>query len=198
MFFYCSVSAKEGPNVNETTLQDSRILRRRVRYLLWFFIVALAVSGLTAFPIQTEINALHRMAGEGSFMQRMWPEMAAWITYLQRGITEVCGKYPFMQYGTDWLAFAHLIIAIFFIGALRDPVRNIWVVQVGMIACVLVIPLAMICGPLRGIPFHWRLVDCSFGVFGIIPLWVVHRWIRRIEALECGTPRNTGSPSGPF
>jgi hypothetical protein len=40
-----------------------------------------------------------------------------------------------------------------------------------MIACVAIIPLAFICGPIRQIPFYWRLIDCSFGVFGIIPLY---------------------------
>ncbi|SCF41963.1 hypothetical protein [Micromonospora mirobrigensis] len=34
-----------------------------------------------------------------------------------------------MLYGTDWLAFAHLVLAVAFWGPLRDPVRNVWVVQ---------------------------------------------------------------------
>jgi hypothetical protein len=93
-------------------------------------------------------------------------------------------KYPFIFYGTDWLAFAHVVIAVAFWGPLRDPIKNIWVVEFGMIACVMVIPLAMIFGPIRGIPFFWRLADCSFGVFGIIPLWLVRNDIRRIIALE--------------
>jgi len=87
-----------------------------------------------------------------------------------------------MAYGTDWLAFAHLVIAVAFWGPLKDPVRNIWVIEFGMIACVLVIPLALIAGPIRGIPFFWQLVDCSFGVFGIIPLWLCRRDILRLEA----------------
>ena len=36
----------------------------------------------------------------------------------------------------------------------------------GIAACLAVIPLALICGPIRGIPFYWRLIDCSFGVIG--------------------------------
>jgi hypothetical protein len=89
-----------------------------------------------------------------------------------------------MFYGTDWLAFGHLMIAIAFIGPLRDPVRNIWVVEFGMIACVLVIPAALICGFVRGIPFFWRLIDCSFGVFGIVPLYLAWRLIRRAGAVH--------------
>jgi hypothetical protein len=83
-------------------------------------------------------------------------------------------------YGTDWLAFAHLVIAVAFWGPLRDPVRNVWVVHFGMIACVAVIPLALIAGPARGIPWWWLLVDMSFGVFGIVPLLFAERAIRRL------------------
>jgi hypothetical protein len=89
-----------------------------------------------------------------------------------------------MFYGTDWLAFAHIVIAIAFVGPLRDPVRNIWVVEFGLIACALVIPAALIFGPLRGIPFFWQLIDCSFGVGGFIPLWVTRQQIVRLQTLE--------------
>jgi len=102
-------------------------------------------------------------------------------------------RYPFILYGTDWLAFAHLMIAVAFIGPLRDPVRNIWVIQSGMIACVCIIPLAAIAGPIRGIPFGWSLIDMSFGVVGIIPLIIVCRLTRRLErerAAVAGTSTN--------
>jgi hypothetical protein len=74
-------------------------------------------------------------------------------------------KFPFLAYGTDWLAFAHLMIAVAFIGPLRDPVRNRWILEWAMICCVGVLPLAFIMGPIRG-PFGWTLVDCAFGVVG--------------------------------
>jgi hypothetical protein len=93
-------------------------------------------------------------------------------------------KYPFLAYGTDWLAFAHLVIAVAFVGPLRDPVRNVWVIEFGMIACVMVIPLALIAGAARGIPIFWRLIDCSFGVFGIVPLRLCWREIKRLERGE--------------
>ena len=95
-------------------------------------------------------------------------------------VTEANERYPFLFYGTDWLAFGHLVIAIVFLGPLRDPVRNIWVIEWGMIACVLVIPTAMLCGPIRGIPFWWRLIDCSFGIFGILPLALARRCTGRM------------------
>ena len=163
---------------------ETQILRSRVRYLLVFFVVSLVISGLTAVPLKLEITILQNTIGEGTFVEQWWPALAHWISFVHRGLTEMSQKYPFIFYGTDWLAFAHVVIAVAFWGPLRDPVKNIWVVEFGMIACVLVIPLAMICGPIRGIPFFWRLADCSFGVFGIIPLWLARNDIRRIIALE--------------
>jgi hypothetical protein len=67
---------------------------------------------------------------------------------------------------------------------IKDPLRNIWVLEFGMVARVLIVPLALICGPLRGIPLFWQVVDCSFGVFGIIPLWLCRNTILRIAKLE--------------
>ena len=75
----------------------------------------------------------------------------------------------------------NIVIAVFFIGPLIDPVRNVWVLRAGIIACVLVIPLALICGALRQIPFGWRLIDCSFGAIGVIPLYYCLKLVTTLE-----------------
>ena len=64
---------------------------------------------------------------------------------------------------TSWRTGANLVIALVFWGCLRDPVRNVWVVDFGMIACAAVIPFALVSGRLRGIPWFWQGVDMSFG-----------------------------------
>lgn len=163
---------------------EGHILAKRVRILLGCFILLLLLSGVTAFPLQWEIGILVKLLGPGTFMENLWPALAEWVAFVFQGLTETHQRYPFIAYGTDWLAFAHIVIAIAFVGPLRDPVKNIWVIEFGMIACVLVLPLALIFGPVRGIPFFWRLIDCSFGVFGFIPLWVTRNTIKRIEQLE--------------
>jgi hypothetical protein len=84
-------------------------------------------------------------------------------------------------YGTDWLAFAHLVIAVFFIGVHLDPVKNKFIVQAGMIACAGVFPLAFIMGPQRDIPFFHQLIDCSFGIIGFIPLYMMYKKINHLE-----------------
>ena len=90
--------------------------------------------------------------------------------------------YPFLFYGTDWLAFGHVVIALAFIGPLRNPWRNRWVVEWGILACVLVIPWALVFGPLRGIPFFWRLIDTSFGFGGLALLLPAYRLIGKTAA----------------
>ena len=72
------------------------------------------------------------------------------------------------------------MIAMFFIGPFRDPVRNAWVLRCGLVACAGVIPLALICGHIRGIPLQWRLIDCSFGIIGAIPLLYCLSLIKRM------------------
>ena len=162
-----------------------RVLLRRIRWLLGFFMAALVLSGLTAFPLEWELGVLARVLGipEGASPDS-YAGLNYWIATVRGGLQETYARYPFVAYGTDWLTFAHLILAILFIGPWRDPVRNEWVIRFGMIACALVIPTALICGPLRGIPLFWQLIDCCFGVFGMIPLWFCRRFALELATLE--------------
>lgn len=155
----------------------------RVRIWIFLFVAGLVAAGITAFPLEWELGILYRLAADpASPVAAALPGLAWWIAFVNEGVQVTYHRYPFMAYGTDWLAFAHIVIAVAFLGPLRDPVRNVWVIEFGMLACVLVIPLALVAGPIRGIPFFWQLVDCSFGVFGILPLWLARRDILRLGA----------------
>ena len=142
------------------------------RISLSLFIAGLLVSGITAFPLLAEISLLCRWLGINDLAAyQTLSGFRGWLAFVWFGLGKTYAAFPFVGYGTDWLAFGHFIIAMFFIGPFRDPLRNAWVLRVGIIACAAVIPLALICGPLRNIPFEWRLIDCSFGVLGAIPLF---------------------------
>jgi len=158
-------------------------LRQRVRILSWIFIVGLVISGATAIPLQWELDTIVRMPGAGDGATAT-SGFVAWIQTVRGGLRATYAAYPWMAYGTDWLAFGHFVIAVAFVGALRDPVRNAWLFTFGMIACALVVPYAFVMGGLRGIPIGWRLIDCSFGVFGILPVWHCRRCVAEIEALQ--------------
>jgi hypothetical protein len=155
-------------------------LTRRIRILTMFFILGLVISGVTAIPLNTEISLLAKWFPSNSGSPAI-AEMARWLGKVQAALGETKQNFPFLFYGTDWLAFGHFVIALAFVGALRDPVRNRWLFSFGMIACALVVPYALMFGALRGIPFWWRLIDCSFGVFGFVPLWLCHKWADELE-----------------
>jgi hypothetical protein len=154
---------------------------RRIRGWILFVIFGLAISGITAFPLQHEIEWTGSALG---ISQNSTPDqldgLRHWIATIRQGLQQTNARYPFIAYGTDWLAFAHLILAVLFIGPYRDPVKNIWVIEFGILACIGVIPLALICGQIRGIPIEWRLVDCSFGIIAIGPLWICRTIVRRV------------------
>lgn len=155
------------------------IQKRLIRRWLVFFIIALIISGATAFALETEMR----------WLVVSWPfsrsgALFGWVNRVYESLVEINIRYPYLAYGYDWLAFAHVVIAIAFIGPLRDPVRNKWVIEFGMIACILVVPLAFIAGAVRGIPVYWRLIDCSFGLTGLIPLTICYRTIKKLEQQE--------------
>jgi len=153
--------------------KDRRL--KQLKALTWLFIIGLFISGATALPLQTELDAFAKFLGHSQ------SGFAEWIWKIHYALDDTYGRYPFLAYGTDWLAFGHFVIALAFVGALRDPVRNRWLYQFGMISCMLVVPYAMICGGVREIPVYWRLIDCSFGVFGFIPLWFCWKWTGELE-----------------
>ncbi|GAA0655243.1 hypothetical protein GCM10009535_37630 [Streptomyces thermocarboxydovorans] len=163
-------------------MSDRVALLKGIRAWLVVFVVGLVLSGVTAFPLVHELRwaeEVLRSLAAGEYL----PGLMEWVERVRTGLDTADAGYPFLLYGTDWLAFAHLVIAVAFYGPYRDPVRNIWVVEFGMIACAGIVPLALVCGPIRGIPLWWSVIDMAFGVFGVIPLWIVRRKIRRLESL---------------
>lgn len=143
--------------------KDIRLIRR----LLLFFIIVLFLSGVTAIPVAAELSLLLKIFSSPT-------QLHYWLEKVLSAYKKINNDTPFLLYGYDWLAFAHFILAILFVGPYRDPVKNIWVIEFGLIACILIFPLAFIAGYFRGIPIGWRLIDCSFGVFGFVLLWICY------------------------
>ncbi|MBP7555584.1 MAG: hypothetical protein KA821_04945 [Chitinophagaceae bacterium] len=150
---------------------------RLIRRWLLFFVISLLVSGLTVLPLQAELDMLARSFSPDSILGQ-------WFSEVRDAWRQTNGRYSFLAYGYDWLAFGHLVIALLFIGVYRDPVRNRWIIEWAMICCLLIIPVALLSGYVRNIPFWWRLVDCSFGILGLIPLSICHSRICELEEAE--------------
>ncbi len=149
-------------------------IENEIRGWVIFFIVSLFLSGLTAIPLETELG----------FLTRFFPldtPIGSWLDKVYMALHQTNKEYPFLAYGYDWLAFAHFALAILFIGPLKNPVKNKWVIEFGMLACAMIIPFALLAGHYRCIPIWWRLIDCSFGIIGTIPLFICIRKINQLE-----------------
>ena len=146
-----------------------------VKRLLLGFLIILFLSGLTAIPVEFELSFLLKIFSSPNPIHN-------WLDKVLSAYKQLNHDTPFLLYGYDWLAFAHFILAILFVGPYRDPIKNIWVIEFGLIACILIFPLALIAGPFRGIPMGWRVIDCCFGVFGAVPLWICYSKTKELIA----------------
>ena len=90
---------------------------KEIKGWLIFFMITLFLSGLTAIPLEKELEFLSGFFPLGS-------SIGDWIDKVYTGLHETNKKYPFLAYGYDWLAFAHFVLAILFIGPFKNPVRN--------------------------------------------------------------------------
>jgi hypothetical protein len=144
-----------------------------IKRCLLLFIIVLFISGLTVLPAELELKTAMSMVPVGSAVYN-------WLDKILDAYMSVAMHKNFLLYGYDWLAFAHFVLAILFIGPYKDPVKNSWVIEFGMIASLLILPFAFVAGSIRGIPVWWRLVDCSFGVFGFLLLWYCYRKVKII------------------
>ena len=184
-------SEPKSGNAHQNGSSDSRVLRRRIRWIILFFMVALIFSGVTAIPLIWELEILTNLAGvDTSQPTENYSGLQYWLAHVYEGLVETDANYPFIAYGSDWLAYAHFVIAIAFIGPWRDPIRNIWIIDWALIACLGVFAIAFIFGPYRGIPFFWPLIDCSFGFFGFIVLFWLRINIKRLEKCESAREEN--------
>jgi hypothetical protein len=123
------------------------------------YIVALVVAGVTAFPVECELNLLCSIFSIDQETINQMKDNAiqplfSWLYNVKIGITETNDKYPYLAYGFDWLAYAHLMIAALFVGPYRDPIKNKWV---NVLLCIN-IPS---CFHLWTNPFNSVLLDIS-------------------------------------
>ena len=136
----------------------------------------LFVSGVTIWPWDIElsfaISALQTIAGPEPLIQLLQD--------IQQDMRLLEQSNSFVLYVADWLAFAHLVLVVLFLMALKNPIRNVLVVRFGILCSLSVPVLAITCIPMRGIPLFWILIDSSFALCAI-PLWIALKDIRKLE-----------------
>lgn len=154
---------------------------RKAKIMLGLIVFGLLVSAITIWPAVPELKFVIKIIGDNT---NRAGELYQFLSQALNGLEIINDTNPYMLYAHDWLAFAHIVLAILFAGAIRDPVRNIWIIQCGLIMCALVPVLAGICIPLRGLPCWWFLIDSSFAPAAAIPLWIALKAVKKIEALQ--------------
>ena len=83
---------------------------RRIRFWLAVFIIGLVLSGITAFPLETELSWLVSILHAGWLRPiSEFTGLLPWIERVYDALRTTNAYYPFLAYGTDWLAFAHLV-----------------------------------------------------------------------------------------
>lgn len=146
--------------------------------MLYIVAFGLFISGVTVWPAIPElklgVKILETIGDPVSELQRFTIQVID-------GLEAVKRDHHFLMYGYDWLAFAHICLAILFAGAAKDPVRNKWIVQCGLIMCALIPVLAGICIPWRGIPGYWFFIDFAFAPAAALPLFIALRDIKKEE-----------------
>ena len=151
---------------------------KRARIMILIVALGLFFSGITVWPMKWELK---------TFVEIVWGNnepkniIHSFMLQVINGIDAVEILYPFMLYGYDWLAYAHIMLAVLFAGAIRDPVRNKWIVQCGLVMCAIIPVLAGIFIPLRGLPLYWIFIDSAFAPGAALPLWIALRDILKVE-----------------
>src|SRR5438874_13677931 len=106
----------ERAMVHLADMNSAELLRRRIQWLTWIVIAGLFFGGATAIPLQTELNWVVRVVGAD---QPAAGGISQWLVRVRDALNDIYARYPFMAYGTDWLAFGHFMIALAFTWALR-------------------------------------------------------------------------------
>jgi hypothetical protein len=76
--------------------QEKKLLRK-IRFLIILFIIGLILSGITAFPIETQLSIAVKHLS-------LFPEfLGNWLNTVYIAVKSTNVNFPFISYGTDWL-----------------------------------------------------------------------------------------------
>ena len=162
-------------------------IKFRIRIMLVIFIIGLGISCQAVIFVRPQLAWFKKYSGPETFVGRNFPSVSEWVSSLHEGFTITYETYPFIEYCMLWLAFAHIVLIIMCVGVVKNPVRNIWIVQGCMISCIMLVPTVLLLGPVFRIPLFHCIIDGLFGLAGIIPLGIVYRDIKRLSEVKSKT-----------
>jgi hypothetical protein len=98
---------------------------RRPRILMLVVAFVLFMSGVTIWPWEIELELLLSVLDATGGPQALADTVQSILTDMRR-LRDENSAIPYLG---DWLAYAHIVLCVLFLMALKDPVRNILVVR---------------------------------------------------------------------
>jgi hypothetical protein len=71
-------------------------------------IIGIFLGGVSAFPLEWKLRVLTSWISETTTVGSAFPGLAHWLSYVREGLENADRFYPFLAYGTDWLAVARI------------------------------------------------------------------------------------------
>ncbi|MBW8016467.1 MAG: hypothetical protein FVQ82_09785 [Planctomycetes bacterium] len=156
---------------------------KKIRIYLVIFFFGILFSLHTVLFVEPETEFFYQYLGPNTTVGEKLPFFSEWIEDIYISVKVTYTNYPAIAYCMDWLSYACVVFAIFMIGAIKDPVKNIWIIQAYMLACLLAAALPFIAGPFRDIPIFWRCLDGSFGIIGFLVLLTPYKLTKTLQKL---------------
>ncbi|HTV08401.1 MAG TPA: hypothetical protein VMD97_05090 [Candidatus Aquilonibacter sp.] len=87
-------------SASSTSPEAACLLRRSIRIWLAFVILGLFASGVTAFPLQHELDLVIGISAHLGLAGHA-PALDAWFLRVGDALADTNARYPFLAYGTD-------------------------------------------------------------------------------------------------
>ncbi len=143
----------------------------------------LLLKGVLTFALILQSHAFLSVLARSAHFGAGTP-LFDWINHVHLTLAATGGTAPFLAYSTDSLALAYILFGILFLGPYRDPVRNEWIINFGLLGCVGIFLLAVIAGPLRNIPVFWRWINTSFALACALPLLLCRHYLKLLKHID--------------
>ena len=171
------------PSFPQVSPPHSSGLLTRIRLCLGILIAILLVNGITGFSLIRGSEACLNILARTAHLSAGSP-LFDWLSQVHHALVVSAGSTPFLAYSTDSLALAYILFALLFLGPYRDPVRNQWVINFGLVGCLAILLLAAIAGPLRGVAVSWRMVNACFALACALPLLLCRHYLSLLKHMD--------------
>ncbi len=163
-------------------------LLTRIRLCLALLMAGLLFSSLPGFfPLNGTKWILGLLARTSHFGDGT--PLFTWFLGTRQALMATSLTARFLFYATNRDGLSRILFALLFLGPYRDPVRNRWVINFGLLSCAALVLFAFVAGEIQGMPFLWRCADAAFALLCALPLLLCKHYIHLFEHITVSTRR---------